>query len=120
MGDGHVWDAGYKVGARERSVWASAATSRKPCDPTESQASAWALGRGLRRPGCCPCLFLLPVFQKAGGGGRQTAHILKGEIISLLPVLGKMIRSQKCLLVTLLLKDILALLDGKIGMLFTR
>lgn len=33
-------------------------------------------------------------------GGRQTAHILKGEIISLLPVLGKMIRSQKCLLVT--------------------
>ena len=35
-----------------------------------------------------------------GGGRGQTARILKGEIISLLPVLGKMIRSQKCLLVT--------------------
>lgn len=35
-----------------------------------------------------------------GGGEGQTGRILKGEIISLLPVLGKMIRSQKCLLVT--------------------
>lgn len=35
-----------------------------------------------------------------GRGRGQTARIPKGEIISLLPVLGKMIRSQKCLLVT--------------------
>lgn len=32
--------------------------------------------------------------------GRQRAPILKGEIMSLLPVLGKVSRSQKCLLVT--------------------
>lgn len=46
--------------------------------------------------GAASGLFLLPGIRKWG----ETAHILKGEIISLLPVLGKIIRSQKCLLVT--------------------
>lgn len=61
------------------------------------RAPTCLLSHCLRWPSCCPCLFLLE-FQKEWG--RQTAHILKGEIISLLPVLGKIIYSQKCLLVT--------------------
>lgn len=49
--------------------------------------------------------------------GSSGALIVKGEITSLLPVLGKALHSQKCLLVTPLLKDILASLDGKLKML---
>lgn len=49
--------------------------------------------------------------------GSSGALVVKGEITSLLPVLGKALHSQKCLLVTPLLKDILASLDGKLKML---
>lgn len=89
------------VGAREageRPAWASAATATSACakhrEPTESRAcSRWPMGAWVLPPSSSFSLGF-------ESGGRQTAHILKGEIISLLPVLGKIIRSQKCLLVT--------------------
>lgn len=49
--------------------------------------------------------------------GCTWALHVKGEIISLLPILGKVLHSQKCLLVTPLLKDVLAPPDGKLKML---
>lgn len=49
--------------------------------------------------------------------GRTRALLVKGEIIFLLLILGKVLHSQKCLLVTPLLKDILAPPDGKLKML---
>lgn len=49
--------------------------------------------------------------------GCTSALLVKGEIIFLLPILGKVLHSQKCLLVTPLLKDVLAPPDGKLKML---
>lgn len=83
---------GAGLEAREAGV-CPAATSmsrcRSPSDAAESQSSSgWRTGR------CCPPLPSSLGSEVAGRG--QPAPILKGELISLLPVLGKCICSQKC------------------------
>lgn len=78
---------------------------RCPCGPRQPRPESTVtpprarLARGLSAARVLPpASSFSPCFRKRGA--RLTAPILKGEIISLLPVLGKTIRSQKCLLVT--------------------